>query len=134
MNIGERLKIIRQSKAISIYKLSQDSEVSESHIRNLERGKKHATVETLEMLVKSMDMSMSEFFNDDDSRTYLTPNEKALIEFFRTLPGDTVDAVVAFCDRLKNQQQHLIPLNWKYSESTEAFPKHVNGKGFCQLF
>ena len=51
MDIGKRLKDVRDRKKISIYKLSQESQVSESHIRNLERGIKSATVETLEMLV-----------------------------------------------------------------------------------
>lgn len=40
MDVGKRLNEIRQAKKISIYKLSQDSTVSESHIRNLERGVK----------------------------------------------------------------------------------------------
>ena len=40
MDIGKRLQEIRKCKHISIYRLSQKSEVSESHIRNLESGKK----------------------------------------------------------------------------------------------
>jgi transcriptional regulator with XRE-family HTH domain len=103
MDVGERLKSIRQSKNISIYKLSQDSAVSESHIRNLERGIKHATVETLEMLVKNLNITMSEFFNEDDTVSYPTPNEKALLENYRTLPGETASAVFEFCEKLKNQ-------------------------------
>ena len=103
MNMGERLKSIRESKKVSIYKLSQDSEVSESHIRNLERNNKRATVETLEMLVKSLNISMSEFFNEDDTVSYLTPNEKTLLDYYRTLPNGTADAVSELCEKLHNQ-------------------------------
>ena len=101
MNVGKRLKEIRQSKNISIYKLSQDSEVSESHIRNLERGVKNATVETLEMLVSNLNITMSEFFNEDNRISYLTPKEKILLEYYRTLPDNTANAVIEFCEKVK---------------------------------
>jgi transcriptional regulator with XRE-family HTH domain len=100
MNVGERLKAVRQSKKISVYKLSQDSGVSESHIRNLEKGAKHATVETLEILVKNLNMTMSEFFNEDDTLSYLMPGEKVLLDYYRTLPDQTARAVIEFCESL----------------------------------
>ena len=103
MNLGERLSKIRQDKKISIYKLSQDSTVSESHIRNIENGVKNTTVDTLEMLVNSLDMTMSEFFNENDSISYLTPKEKVLLDYYRTLPDETANAVIEFCEKLYNQ-------------------------------
>ncbi len=102
MHVGKRLKQVRDSKNISVYKLSKDSDVSESHIRNLERGTKSATVETLEMLVVSMNMTMSEFFNEDDSVTYLTQDEKILLKYYRTLSKDTSKAIVEFCEKLNH--------------------------------
>ena len=105
MNVGKRLYEIRQSKKISIYKLSKDSEVSESHIRNLERGIKNATVETLEMLVKHLDMTMSEFFNEDNDASYLTQKEKTLLDYYRTLPEETANAVIEFCEKLNNKEK-----------------------------
>ena len=104
MNVGERLKSIRQSKNISIYRLSQDSDVSESHIRNLERGTKHATVETLGMLVANLNMTMAEFFNENDTLSYLMPSEKILLDYYRTLSDETAKAVIAFCENLKSQR------------------------------
>ncbi len=104
MNVGKRLKEIRESKNISIYKLSHDSNVSESHIRNLERGNKSATVETLEMLISSLNITMSEFFNEDDNVSYLTQNEKTLLEYYRTLPDNTAKAVSEFCEKMNNQK------------------------------
>lgn len=103
MDVGKRLKEIRESKNISKYKLAQESEVSEGHIRNLERGIKNATVETLEMLVTNLNMTMSEFFNENDNISYLTSKEKILLEYFRTLPDDTADVVIEFCEKLYNK-------------------------------
>ncbi len=104
MNVGNRLKKIRENKNISIYKLSQDSEVSESHIRNLERGNKSATVETLEMLVKSLGLTMAEFFNEDDNVTYPSAQEKILLNYYRTLPEKTAQAVIMFCENMSENR------------------------------
>ena len=104
MDIGKRLKEIREIKNISIYKLSQESQVSESHIRNLERGIKSATVETLEMLVSNLNMTMSEFFNEENDISYLTPKEKVLLKYFRTLPNETADIVIEFCEKLYKKE------------------------------
>ncbi len=100
MDVGKRLKEIRQMKGMSIYRLSQISDVSESHIRNLERGNKNATVETLELLVRALDISLSEFFNHDEDASYLTSNEKLLLGYFRSLSKDTADAVAEFCEKM----------------------------------
>lgn len=105
IDVGKRLNKIRQSKNISIYKLSQDSEVSESHIRNIEHGIKHPTVETLEMLINSLNITMSEFFNEDDNVSYLTPKEKILLEYYRTLPTLKADAVIEFCQKTNNKKE-----------------------------
>lgn len=105
MNVGKRLNEIRQAKKISIYKLSQESTVSESHIRNLERGVKNATVETLEMLVKHLNMTMSEFFNENNDISYLTSSEKILLDYYRTLPDETAAAVIEFCEKLNNKNE-----------------------------
>jgi DNA-binding helix-turn-helix protein len=104
MDIGKRLNEIRQAKKISIYKLSQESRVSESHIRNLERGVKTATVETLEMLVKHLNMTMSEFFNENDDISYLTSSERILLDYYRTLPDETAIAVTEFCQKMNNKK------------------------------
>lgn len=102
MNIGKRLQTIRKSKHISIYRLSQLSEVSEGHIRNLESGKKSATIATLEMLVRSMDMTLSEFFNEDEQCVYLTNREKRMLQCFRTLSEKTAEALVEFCETMSS--------------------------------
>ncbi len=100
MNVGKRLKEIRESKHMSVYRLSLDSGVSESHIRNIERGKKNATVETLEMLINSLNITMSEFFNEDESSHYLMPDENLLLRYYRSLPEDTSKAVLEFCQKM----------------------------------
>jgi len=103
MNVGERLRLLRERKNISIYKLSQYSEVSENHIRSLERGIKQAKIETLEMLVKSLNISMSEFFNEDEVVSYPTMEEKTILNYYRTLSHTTATAISELCEKLNNK-------------------------------
>jgi len=100
VDVGKRLKQIRKSKNISVYKLSQISQVSESHIRNLEKGTKSVTVDTLEMLVNGMNTTMSEFFNEDNSIAYLNQDERTLLRYYRTLSANTSKAVIEFLEKL----------------------------------
>ena len=72
MDISKRLKDIRQAKDISVYKLSQLSGVSETHIRDLERGDKNPSIETLFKLSVPLDISLPELLNETGEVSYLT--------------------------------------------------------------
>lgn len=78
MDISKRLKDIRQAKDISVYKLSQLSGVSETHIRDLERGDKNPSIETLFKLSVPLDISLPELLNETGEVSYLTEKEKHL--------------------------------------------------------
>ena len=47
MEYGKRIKALREAKKISIYRLSQDSGISQGHISDLENGINQPTIETL---------------------------------------------------------------------------------------
>ena len=96
MDIAERLKIIRKSKNISVYRLSQLSGVSETHIRDLERGDRNPSFDTLNRLAQPLGLSLSELFNESDDVAYLNKDEKALIECFRHLGKDKADSLLTF--------------------------------------
>lgn len=100
MDIAERLKTIRKSKNISVYRLSQLSGVSETHIRDLERGDRNPSFDTLNRLAMPLGLSLSELFNESDDVAYLNEEEKALIECFRLLAKDKADSLLAFLKTL----------------------------------
>lgn len=100
MDIAERLKTVRKSKDISVYKLSQLSGVSETHIRDLERGDRNPSFDTLSRLVKPMGLSLSELFNESDDVAFLNEDEKELIECFRLLAKDKADGLLNFLKTL----------------------------------
>lgn len=88
MVIGDRLRYIRESKNISIYRISQETGISQSHIRDLERSNRKPSVETLSRLVVPLGITLSELFNENDEISILTPKERELVEYYRTLPDE----------------------------------------------
>ena len=100
MDISKRLENVRKAKDISVYKLSQLSGVSETHIRDLERGDRNPSIDTLSKLAVPLGLSLPELLNDTDSVSYLTEKEKALVECFRHLSDDKADTLLAFLKTL----------------------------------
>ena len=100
MDISKRLKDIRKAKDISVYKLSQLSGVSETHIRDLERGDKNPSLDTLSKIVAPLGISLSELLNESGSISYLSEKEKTLVDCFRNLSDDKAEALIAFLKTL----------------------------------
>lgn len=96
MDIAKRLKTVRNSKKLSIYKLSQLSDVSESQIRNIERGYSNPSFETLSKLAEPLGLSLADLFNETEEVSYLSNDEKELVECFRLLPKEKSDALMNF--------------------------------------
>ena len=100
MDIASRLKKIRTAKGYSVYKLSQISGVSETHIRDLERGDRNPSLDTIERLSKTFGMTLSEMLNEDDTISYLSAKEKELLDCYRMLSDAQSDTLLAFMKTL----------------------------------
>ena len=100
MDIAKRLKEIRKSKNISVYKLSQLSSVSETHIRDLERGDRNPSLDTLSKLAKPLGLSLSDLLKETEDVSYLSNEEKELVECFRMLSKNKADALLSFLKTL----------------------------------
>ena len=96
MDISERLKSIRVAKNMSVYKLSQLSGVSETHIRDLERGDRNPSIDTLCRLVEQMGVPVSELFTESNNMTVLSDDEKTLLDCYRMLSKDKADSLLVF--------------------------------------
>lgn len=67
MDLAKRLKHIRTSKKISVYKLAQMSGVSSTYIYEIEQEKKQPTVEIMFLICSALGITLSEFFADEPS-------------------------------------------------------------------
>lgn len=67
MNVGKRIKTLRELKGLTVNKLANLSGISQSFLRDIELGNKNPTVETLSYFCDALDISLSDFFNENDS-------------------------------------------------------------------
>jgi len=100
MELGTKLKAVRKSKGVSVYRLSDLTGLSADHIRKIERDAKVPTVETIKRYLTPLDISLSEFFYEDEEQVYVTPDEKHLIDIYRLLPDEKAKALLDFIDTI----------------------------------
>lgn len=94
MELGEKLKYFREAKNLSIYKLSQETNISQGYISDLENGRNQPTIDTLRRLLIPLGITLSEFFNENKETAVLSESEKELVEIYRTMPNDRAEIYI----------------------------------------
>ena len=100
MNLGERIQKLREGKGLTRYRLTQITGISGHHIKGIEEGTRQPTIDTLEKMIVPLGVTLAELFNDGDA-TYLSDKERQLIENYRTLSDDKLDALLLMSEVLK---------------------------------
>ena len=100
MKIGERLRMARKSKGFSIYKLSKITYISQNHISAIENDKRQPTLETLERLIDPLGITLAELLNPNGEVSYLSPEEKLLMENFRAMTSENAKLLLALSEKL----------------------------------
>ena len=68
--------------------------MSPTHIRAVERGAKTPNVETITRYLDPLNITLAEFFNEDDAVIYATPVERELIDYYRTLTPESEELLL----------------------------------------
>ena len=100
MEIGEKLRKLREDRNMSMYRLTQITGVSGHHIKGIENGTRQPTIETLQRLTVALGSSLAEIFSEDTQCSYLSEREKRLIYNFRRLSEEKSDALLTMSDVL----------------------------------
>ncbi len=93
MNVGERIRTLREQKNITVNKLANLSGVSQSYLRDLELGNKQPTVEYLEYICYGLGITLKDFFESEDKEEPLnaaisklnSTQKKLLADFLNSL-------------------------------------------------
>lgn len=101
MDIGKKIKDIRTSKGLSMYRITQITGVSGHHIKGIEDGTRQPTIETLQKLLVPLGITLAELFSNDSSSTYLSDKERTLVENYRMLNKEKGEALLYFSEVLK---------------------------------
>jgi transcriptional regulator with XRE-family HTH domain len=86
VNIGERLRELREARNISMRTLATRSGLSANALSMIERGRASPSVSTLYKLSEALGISITAFFGEDADRkqvVFLKANERARVSFTR---------------------------------------------------
>lgn len=97
MDIGKRIAYFRNQKGYYVNKLANLSGVSQSYLRDIEIGNKNPTVTFISILCDALDISIQDFFNDDNS-TRISDNP--LLKRIYKLNSEQQEALLKFLDTL----------------------------------
>ena len=62
MDVGKRLKELREMKGLTVNRLANMAGISQSYLRDIEVGNKNPTVETLSYFCDALNISLAELF------------------------------------------------------------------------
>ena len=93
MNVGKRIRQLREQSGYSQNSLAERAGVSQTHLRNVELGNADITVSHLQLICDALAVSLKDFFNVNDEQeelsaviSRLTPKQKRiLLEFLKTI-------------------------------------------------
>lgn len=89
MDVGERIRLLREKAGYSQNELAGRADVSQTHLRRVELGEAGITVDKLQLICDVLGISMKDFFdvpNEQDELSEaianLTPKQKQLLIAF----------------------------------------------------
>lgn len=99
MNVGQKIKAIRESQNISMNSLSKICEVSQANLSRIESGQQQPAFDTLERIITALGFTLVDFFSTDNSE--LEPDLKRLLDIIRTLKPQQKQALQVFLEQMK---------------------------------
>jgi transcriptional regulator with XRE-family HTH domain len=63
---GQKVKLLREQKGISIEHLASISNVDRNYISDIERGKRNVSIEIIEKIITALDTDLASFFNEKE--------------------------------------------------------------------
>ena len=89
MNVSKRLISLRERCGFTQNGLAERAGVSQTHLRRVELGQADVTIGHLQLLCDAMDISLKDFFEDEDESdeiaaafSKLSPKQKTLLLTF----------------------------------------------------
>jgi transcriptional regulator with XRE-family HTH domain len=70
--IGERIKILRQKRQFTLAKLAEKSNLSASHLSQIERKKTSPSLMTLNSIAQALEVNLRDLFESDQDQVHVT--------------------------------------------------------------
>ena len=103
--IIERIKSICSARSWTLYRLSQESDITYSTLCTMLRKVHTPTIPTLMRICDAFDITLSEFFDPEYDRAKLTPQEQLILKKWDYLTEEHQIAAEKFISYLISEQQ-----------------------------
>lgn len=90
-DVAARLTELREKSGLTTNRLANNAGISQSHLREIELGKKNPTVETLSLICCELGVDLAEFFSPEESE--ITP---ALLSSVKKLSPEQQNRLAQF--------------------------------------
>lgn len=102
MNVQDRLNELLKKQNLSRYRLAKNSGIPEETLTNIFKRGSIPTIPTLEMICKGLNISLSEFFAEDDM-IELSPELSKFIQEWLYLNPKQKEATLYFMRAMQNK-------------------------------
>ncbi|MBO0995396.1 helix-turn-helix domain-containing protein [Bacillus sp. SD088] len=93
MNIGKRIRNLRESKKLKATELARKAFISQPYLSDIEKGKTQPSIDTLKAICNALEISIGDFFGD---LSELSPHTIQLMNDAKKLTNEEVKLLGAF--------------------------------------
>lgn len=102
MDVLERINELRKNRGWSIYKLAEESGITQSTLANMFTRKSNPSIPTLIQLCEAFGITLSQFF--DDKELKYSDDELMLLSNYRKLNEKEKNIINSLIDNILNQK------------------------------
>lgn len=105
MNVLEKILELKQQRGWSEYRLSEESGIAQTTISSWFKRNITPSVGSLENVCKAFNITLSQFFAEEEERVVLTDNQKEMIDRFSCLSEQEQTALIQLLDALTDAKR-----------------------------
>lgn len=99
MNIGARIKFLRNKRGLTAIQLAEMVNISREHLSAVENGIKPISLSTLQKICDALGITLAQFFMDEN--TNLPPEYQELLENVKVLSPKQLELLNEFLKTLR---------------------------------
>lgn len=101
--IIKRLIELKNNKQWSYYRIAKESHLPESTVANVYKQKSLPQIDTLYSLCKGFNITLAQFFSEDEKYAQLSDSEKEMLKQWNNLTNDNQKFVKEFIEKLNKR-------------------------------
>ena len=94
MNTSDKIKQLLNERGWSVYRLAQESGISQSTLSNMFIRKNDPSIGTLDEICKAFGITLSQFFANDEESVVLTKEQREMLEKWSSLTSEQKKALL----------------------------------------